>query len=153
MVDIITDEPIVARIYKDTQTGIEIMEDTLGRFHLLPKDSTDIVVGTPVYLQASVSSPWPNTSNFHNIPGMAYTVPSGKTFSLDFITATSDKENNNVIGIFKDNVLQVSIPFGSYINFDFKNPPVFTAGNVITVRFKPPIKLTKIIVTLGGVEK
>lgn len=152
MVEIISDEPIVARIYDDTATGIKIIEDTLGRFHLLSKeDIGEVSVGTPVYLQASVSSPWPNTSNFHDIPGMTYTVVSG--FSLDFITAVSDKENNNVIGVFVNNVLRIQLPFGNYLNFEFSNPPVFSAGTEVKLKFQPPVQRTKLIVTMGGTEK
>ena len=153
MVEVITDE-IVARIYEDTATGLKIIEDTLGRFHLLSQESvSEVIVGTPVYLQASVSSPWPDTTNFHNIAGMTYIVPSGKIFSLDFIIATSDKDNNNLLGIYKDNVLQLSIPFGNNLDFEFNNPPTYTAGTEVKLKFKPPIVRTKLVVTLAGLEK
>ena len=153
MVEIISDEPIVARIYEDTATGIKIIEDTLGRFHLLSKEDVgEVGIGTPVYLQASVSSPWLNTTDFHDIPGMTYIVPSGAVFSLDFIIATSDKESNNLLGIYKDNVLQLSIPFGNSIDFEFNNPPTYTAGTEVKLKFKPPVVRTKLICTLAGLE-
>ncbi len=37
----ILDESIVSRLYKDPETGIIIIEDILGRFHLLSNKALD----------------------------------------------------------------------------------------------------------------
>ncbi len=49
---------------------------------------------------------------------MIITVPSGVSFHLDFISAASDKEGINTIGIFVNNTLKNVFTFKSDLNFE-----------------------------------
>ena len=149
--EIITEPSIVSRLYKDTETGITIVEDTLGRFHLLTqKIINQEETGEQVYLSAIADTTWPNILDFHLIMGMNYIVPSGKSFIIDFITAASNKEAGNILAIYVNEVLQNMLPFGIDLNFDFRASPTYPAFTEIDLRFKPPVRNTKLTVCMGG---
>ena len=149
--EIITEPSIVARLYKDTETGITIVEDTLGRFHLLTQELlTEEEQGEQVYLSTIADTTWPGITDFYLIMGMNYIVPSGKSFIIDFITAASNKEAGNILAIYVNEVLQNMLPFGIDLNFDFKASPNYPAFTEIDLRFKPPVRNTKLTVCMGG---
>lgn len=144
-------EQIISRVYNDPATGITIVEDTLGRFHLLSQSPLNAEeIGTPIYLDAIITTTWPDVTQFHTISGMIYTVPSGMIFIIDFISAASNKDGMNIIGIYIDDVEQNILPFTKDLNFNMQISPNYSAGTEIELRFKPPTKYTDLTICLGG---
>ena len=147
----VINEQIISRVYNDPATGITIVEDNLGRYHLLTQTPLSAEeLGTPIYLQSEVTASWPNATQFHVISGMIYIVPSGMTFIIDFVSAASNKEGINAVGIYIDGVQQNILSFATDLNFNVQNSPVYSGYQQVELRFKPPTKYADLSISLGG---
>lgn len=142
MTEIDTTTPIITRVYIDTDTGIQVAEDILGRFHAFPP-TVETVVDNLIFLQASVSAPWPDTTSYYPIPGMIYTGAK----ELNYIIAISDKEAINIIAIYINNQLHTILPF--YRELNFSESIIFNTSDEIKLMFKPPVKKMNLTVSMS----
>lgn len=138
----VINEKIIERVYIDPSTNIKIAEDVLGKFHLVPELIEEIPEDL-IFLQASISAPWPDTINFHPIAGLNYTGAK----ELNYILAISDKEAINMLAIYVNNQLHTVLPFYRELNFSEKI--VFNPTDNIELRFKPPIKKMNLTVSIS----
>jgi len=141
MTEIITDENVIQRIYIDPATNLKLAEDMIGKYYLVPEFIE--VPDNLIFLQASVSAPWPDTTNFYPIPGMVYTGAK----ELNYIIAISDKEAINTIAVYVNNVLHTILPF--YRELNFSESIVFNVSDEIKLMFKPPVKKMNLTVSMS----
>lgn len=160
---------IIAHVFEDFTTGLPILQDFTGDYHILERWSlAGRKIANRVYIQALSHGQFPGTDAFYPIPNeltgessTKYAPPSGRSFEGAFIMASQDRLKNggkrdkegpevSLIGVFVNGSFVMMIPFKHDLHYVLFEPLRFPMGAEIEFKLRPCSTRTRVAILVGG---